>query len=43
MDPRLGRFVNNTLSEYRIPVHGDIREIDAFRVGEVDTQVNPLG
>jgi xanthine dehydrogenase YagR molybdenum-binding subunit len=43
MDPRLGRFVNNNLSEYHIPVHADIPEIDALWVDEVDTHVNPLG
>jgi xanthine dehydrogenase YagR molybdenum-binding subunit len=43
MDPRLGRFVNNNLSEYHVPVNADVPAIEAVWVDEVDTHVNPLG
>jgi xanthine dehydrogenase YagR molybdenum-binding subunit len=43
MDPRLGRFVNNNLAEYHIPVNADVPEIEALWVDEVDSHVNPLG
>ena len=43
MDSRLGRFVNNNLSEYHIPVNADVPAIEALWVDEVDTHVNPLG
>jgi xanthine dehydrogenase YagR molybdenum-binding subunit len=43
MDPRLGRFVNNNLAEYHVPVNADVPAIDAIWVDEVDTHVNPLG
>lgn len=43
MDTRLGRFVNNNLAEYHLPVHADVPAIEAIWVDEVDTHVNPLG
>ncbi len=43
MDRRLGRFVNNNLAEYHVPVNADVPAIEALWVNEVDTHVNPLG
>jgi xanthine dehydrogenase YagR molybdenum-binding subunit len=43
MDARLGRFVNNNLAEYHVPVNADVPAIDAVWVDEEDTHVNPLG
>ncbi len=43
MDQRLGRWVNNNLAEYHVPVNADIRELDAIWVDESDTHINPLG
>ena len=43
LDERLGRFVNNNLSEYHVPVNADIPAIEALWVDEVDEHVNPLG
>ncbi len=37
MNGRLGRFVNNNLSEYHLPA------IEPIRVDEVDNHVNPPG
>jgi xanthine dehydrogenase YagR molybdenum-binding subunit len=43
MDERLGRFVNNNLAEYHVPVNADVPAIEALWVDEVDTHVNPIG
>jgi xanthine dehydrogenase YagR molybdenum-binding subunit len=43
LDKRLGRWVNNNLSEYHVPTNLDIREVDAFWVDEVDHHINPIG
>jgi xanthine dehydrogenase YagR molybdenum-binding subunit len=43
MDYRLGRFVNNNLAEYHVPVNADAGQIEAFWVPESDTHINPLG
>jgi xanthine dehydrogenase YagR molybdenum-binding subunit len=43
MDERLGRWVNNNLAEYHVPVNADIGEIEALWVDEKDDQVNPIG
>jgi xanthine dehydrogenase YagR molybdenum-binding subunit len=42
-DKRLGRWVNNNLAEYHVPVNADIGQIDAFWIDEKDDHVNPLG
>jgi xanthine dehydrogenase YagR molybdenum-binding subunit len=42
-DKRLGRWVNNNLSEYLVPVNADIGDIDVLWVDEVDHHVNPIG
>jgi xanthine dehydrogenase YagR molybdenum-binding subunit len=42
-DPRLGRPVNNNLSEYLVPVNADVPPMDVSWVDEVDTHVNPIG
>ena len=43
MDARLGRFVNNNLAEYHVPVNADVPAMDAVWVDEVDPHINPLG
>ncbi len=42
-DKRLGRWVNNNLAEYHVPVNADIGQIEAFWVDEKDDHVNPIG
>ena len=37
------RIVNANLADYHVPVHADIRHIDAFYVEEHDPHVNPIG
>jgi xanthine dehydrogenase YagR molybdenum-binding subunit len=43
MDRRLGRFVNNNLAEYHVPVNADVGQIEALWVEEKDQHINPLG
>ncbi len=43
MDKRLGRWVNNNLAEYHIPVNADVPKIEAFWVDEHDEHINPIG
>ena len=43
LDGRYGRFVNNNLAEYHIPVNADVAQIEAIWVDEKDEHVNPLG
>jgi xanthine dehydrogenase YagR molybdenum-binding subunit len=40
---RHGRFANNNLAEYHVPVNADIESIDVTFVDENDTIFNPLG
>lgn len=42
-DKRLGRWVNNNLAEYHVPVNADIGTIEALWVDEKDTHINPVG
>jgi xanthine dehydrogenase YagR molybdenum-binding subunit len=43
MDNIRGRFVNNNLAEYHVPVNLDIGNFQAFWVDEKDDHVNPIG
>jgi xanthine dehydrogenase YagR molybdenum-binding subunit len=43
LDPRYGRYVNNNLAEYHVPVNADIGRIDVTVVDENDTTFNALG
>lgn len=43
MDQRLGRWVNNNLAEYHVPVNADIGQFEALWVEEKDDHINPLG
>jgi xanthine dehydrogenase YagR molybdenum-binding subunit len=43
IDANAGTFVNHDLAMYHVPVHADIREIEAVWLDEVDTHVNPMG
>lgn len=42
-DPKLGRIVNNDLSEYLVPVSADVPAIDLLLVDEQDPYVNEIG
>jgi xanthine dehydrogenase YagR molybdenum-binding subunit len=43
MDHRYGRFMNQNLAEYHMPVAADIHDLDVIFVEEQDEIVNPLG
>ncbi len=43
LDGRLGRWVNNNLSEYLVPTNSDIGKFEAIWVDEKDDHVNPIG
>ncbi|MFL9843958.1 xanthine dehydrogenase family protein molybdopterin-binding subunit [Flavobacterium rhizosphaerae] len=42
-DNRFGKYMNQNLAEYHIPVHADINELDVIFVEEHDEEVNELG
>jgi xanthine dehydrogenase YagR molybdenum-binding subunit len=42
-DHRIGRCMNQSLGEYHIPAHADIRDIEVIFVDEPDPEVTPLG
>ncbi|WP_345820779.1 xanthine dehydrogenase family protein molybdopterin-binding subunit [Methylobacterium fujisawaense] len=43
MDPRTGRFLNDNLAEYHVPVNADVPTMEAILVHEDDAVVNALG
>ncbi|HXS51565.1 MAG TPA: xanthine dehydrogenase family protein molybdopterin-binding subunit [Usitatibacter sp.] len=43
LDPATGRYVNENLAEYHVPVNADIGAIDVTVVDEDDARFNPLG
>ncbi len=43
MDKQRGRWVNNNLAEYHVPVNLDVGQIEALWVDEKDEHVNPIG
>jgi xanthine dehydrogenase YagR molybdenum-binding subunit len=43
IDPRTGRYLNADLSEYLVPVHADIGDIEVVLVDEDDPHVNAVG
>ena len=42
-DYRFGKYMNQNLSDYHIPVHADIHDLDVIFVEEKDETVNELG
>jgi len=43
IDARLGRYINDNLAEYLVPVNADIGQVEVIMVPEEDTYVNPAG
>ncbi|RZK73065.1 MAG: xanthine dehydrogenase family protein molybdopterin-binding subunit, partial [Pedobacter sp.] len=43
LDNNLGKYMNQNLAEYHIPVHADIHELDVLFVKEHDEVINELG
>ena len=43
IDHRFGRYVNNNLADYHVPVNADVPEIEAMFVNKPDPYLNPIG
>ncbi len=43
IDPKRGRYINDSLGEYLLAVNADIPQVDVIMVPEEDWEVNPLG
>jgi len=43
LDNQLGKYMNQNLGEYHIPVHADIHELDVMFIEENDKHINELG
>jgi xanthine dehydrogenase YagR molybdenum-binding subunit len=43
IDERSGRYLNADLSEYLVPVHADIPDIDVILLDSDDAHVNEIG
>ncbi|MGN6459759.1 MAG: xanthine dehydrogenase family protein molybdopterin-binding subunit [Pseudolabrys sp.] len=43
IDRRNGRYVNDNLADYLVPVNADVQQLDVILVPEEDGYVNPLG
>jgi len=43
IDHRYGRYVNNNLADYHVPVHADAPHVEALFINKKDPYVNPVG
>lgn len=43
IDSRYGRYVNNNLADYHVPVHADVPHTETFFVNKPDPYINPMG
>lgn len=43
IDHRFGRYVNNNLADYHVPVHADVPHIEALFIDKKDPYTNPMG
>ena len=43
IDKRYGRYVNNNLADYHVPVHADVPHTETFFVNKPDPYINPIG
>lgn len=43
IDHRYGRYVNNNLADYHVPVNADVPHIEAYFVNKPDPVINPMG
>ncbi|GEO11196.1 xanthine dehydrogenase family protein molybdopterin-binding subunit [Segetibacter aerophilus] len=43
MDHRFGRYVNNNLADYHVPVSADVPDIKALFIDKPDPFINPIG
>jgi xanthine dehydrogenase YagR molybdenum-binding subunit len=43
LDHRFGRYVNNNLADYHVPVSADVPQIEALFIDKPDPVINPMG
>jgi xanthine dehydrogenase YagR molybdenum-binding subunit len=43
IDHRFGRFINNNLADYHVPVNADIPEMEVIFMNKKDPYTNPMG
>lgn len=43
MDHRYGRYINNNLADYHVPVNADVPYIDTIFIDKPDPYINPMG
>ena len=43
IDPRTGRYINDNLADYLLPVNADIDQVQVILVPEEDSLINPMG
>jgi xanthine dehydrogenase YagR molybdenum-binding subunit len=43
IDPRYGRYVNNNLADYHLPVNADVPEIETIFINKPDPYLNAMG
>jgi xanthine dehydrogenase YagR molybdenum-binding subunit len=43
LDHRYGRYTNNNLADYHLPVCADIPDIEVILIDEPDTIIDPIG
>lgn len=43
IDQRYGKWVNNSLADYHVPVHADVPPIETILVDKPDPYINPIG
>ncbi|MEJ7769330.1 MAG: xanthine dehydrogenase family protein molybdopterin-binding subunit [Chitinophagaceae bacterium] len=43
MDHRYGKYINNNMADYHVPVHADVPHIEAIFINKADPYVNPMG
>lgn len=43
VDHRYGRYINNNLSDYHLPVQADVPDVDIHFIDKSDDHINPMG
>ena len=43
LDNRYGKWVNNNLADYHVPVHADVPPVEVIFVDKPDPVINPIG
>jgi xanthine dehydrogenase YagR molybdenum-binding subunit len=43
VDHRYGRYVNNNLADYNVPVNADLPKVEVHFIDKEDLQIDPMG